>query len=149
MNAFRAARAYMDAELDGNTKTANPHRLVSMLFEGAIAAIIKAKISNQSGNVQERGKAISMAIGIINSGLKAGINLDEGGDIAQNLTALYDYMVYKLVDANVRADLSMMEEVEGLLKDLKGAWDSIGIAARVKPIPDAVSNHSTVSYERA
>jgi flagellar protein FliS len=132
MNALKATQAYMNVELEGSTNSASAHRLITMLFEGAIAAIIKAKICNESGDIAGRGKSISFALNIIGNGLKAGLNLEEGGEIARNLQALYDYMSFRLIEANLQSSTSILSEVEGLLREIKGAWDMIG-SSPVKP----------------
>jgi len=132
MNAFAANRAYQAMSLEGNVNSASPHKLISMLYEGALVSIASSRADMKAGNIPTRGKMISRAISIINDGLKAGVNMEAGGEIAQNLNALYDYMIYRLAQANANSDVYALDEVEGLLKDLKGAWDSIGTLSVVK-----------------
>ena len=74
----------------------------------------------------------------------------EGGDIAKDLNGLYEYMTFRLIDANVRADLTVLEEVEHLLKELKSAWDSIGKLTLVKdPVVEDPTSRTAISYGKA
>ena len=132
-----ALHSYAQNGIEVGVESSTPQQLISMLYEGALLAITTAKINLKQGNIAARGKAISHAISIISSGLKASINLKEGGVIAQDLKGLYEYMVFRLLDANLKADLAPLDEVESLLLDLKGAWDSIGKLPVVKaPVAD-------------
>jgi flagellar protein FliS len=133
MNAIAAINAYSNVGLESSVAGASPHKLISMLYDGALLAISNAKMHVELGNTAARGASISHAISIINDGLKVGINFEAGGELAQNLWALYEYMTYRLVQANLKADRAALDEVEGLLKDIKGAWDTIGNLSLVKP----------------
>ena len=117
-----AAKAYANIGLETGVIAASPHQLITMLFDGAMAAILKAKNHIQNNQIADKGQAISKAILIIDSGLRGGLNLDKGGNLAQNLDALYSYMVQRLMEANLRNDPALLKEVYGLLNDLKSAW---------------------------
>ena len=73
-----------------------------------------------------KGSAISKAISIIDNGLRASLDKEAGGEIAANLDALYDYMSRRLLHANLKNDVTIIDEVHGLLADLRGAWVEIG-----------------------
>lgn len=136
MNAMvnKMLSAYGQAQVDGGVAAASPHKLISMLYEGALVAIANANVHLQRGDVAARGAAISKAIAIIDDGLKVSIDLEAGGELAQNLRALYEYMSHRLLLANLKADAAGLDEVERLLKELKSAWDQIG---NLKPVPAA------------
>lgn len=121
-----AANAYGKVALETSINMASPHRLIVMLFDGALAALTKARHDMNTGNVPGKGKAISHAISIIDNGLRASLDKKSGGDIAQSLEALYQYMADRLLLANLRNAPEIIDEVHGLLKELKGAWESIG-----------------------
>ena len=121
-----AAKAYANIGLETGVIAASPHQLITMLFDGAMAAILKAKNHIQNNQIAEKGETISKAIMIIDSGLRGGLNLDKGGNLAENLDALYSYMVQRLMEANLRNDPALLKEVYGLLNDLKSAW--VGMA---------------------
>lgn len=124
--------AYGQAQINGGVAAASPHKLISMLYEGALVAIATANVELVRGNIAARGAAISKAIAIIDEGLKVSIDMEAGGDLSQNLMALYEYMSHRLLMANLKSDAEALSEVERLLKELKGAWDGIG-QAQVKP----------------
>lgn len=120
------AKAYANIGLETGIVAASPHQLITMLFDGALAAILKAKKHMEQQQIAEKGEAISKAIMIIDSGLRAGLNLEQGGELANNLDNLYTYMVTRLMDANLQNSLSGLREVYQLLTDLKSSWVSIG-----------------------
>jgi flagellar protein FliS len=103
---------------------ASPHRLIQMLFEGCLQRIAVAKGAIQRKEIALKGESIGKAIGIL-GGLRSSLDLNQG-EIATNLDRLYDYMERRLVDANLKNDISILDEVTGLLKDVKSAWDAIG-----------------------
>lgn len=133
MNAManRMINAYGVVQHDVGIASASPHKLISMLYEGAIFTIASAKRHLEKGEVAERGAAISKAIAIIDQGLKISLDTKAGGELAENLHALYDYMTERLFQANLKSDVRALDEVEQLLRDLKGAWDQIG---NLKPV---------------
>jgi flagellar protein FliS len=108
---------------------ASPHRLISMLFDGALTAIASASHYMETGDIEKKGEAIAKAVTIIVTGLKSSLNRDAGGELAENLNALYDYMARRLFEAHAKNDSEMLVEVKGLLTDIKSAWDEIGSTA--------------------
>jgi flagellar protein FliS len=129
------ASAYGTVGLETGVGAASPHKLIVMLFDGAMAALIKANHNMNAGNIALKGSAISHAISIIDNGLRASLDKDSGGEIAQSLDALYQYMSERLLIANLKNRPEILQEVHGLLKELKGAWVSIGTDPAVKAEP--------------
>lgn len=123
MNKPRAA--YEQVSLDLAVDTADPHRLILMLFEGAKTALITARIAMESGNIAAKGTAISKAIDIISNGLEASLDPTQGGELAERLAALYGYMASRLLWANLKNDLAALDEVQKLLAELHEAWAQI------------------------
>lgn len=121
-----AAKAYANVGLETGVVTASPHQLICMLFDGALAAIVKAKYHIERHEISDKGQAISKAIMIIDSGLRGGLNLEDGGELAQTLDSLYSYMSQRLMQANLQNNPVLLDEVHTLLGDLKSAWISIG-----------------------
>jgi flagellar protein FliS len=119
------ARAYADLGRESDISTASPHRLIVLLFEGAVTAINVAKVHAEQGNIAERGVNISKAVEIITNGLKVSLDLEHGGELAVRLSALYDYMVSRLLWANLKNDASAMKEVLSLLGEIHAAWTQI------------------------
>jgi flagellar secretion chaperone FliS len=103
---------------------ADPHRLIQLLFEGATARIAAAKGHIERKEFDKKSNQINSAISII-GGLQESLNFEAGGELAYNLEKLYDYMIRRLFEANVRNSLEMLDEVNGLLLQIKSAWDEI------------------------
>jgi flagellar protein FliS len=125
MNTMSAIKTYNKVRVESGVAAADPHQLILMLFQGALLAIVNAKNGMLRKDIPAKGAAISQAILIIDDGLKASLNKDVGGELAHNLAALYDYMTTRLLIANLKNDENALDEVARLLKDLKGAWESI------------------------
>jgi flagellar protein FliS len=127
------ANAYAKVGLETGVVAASPHKLVIMLFEGAMVAIASAIQQMQAGDIAAKGQSISKAITIIDSGLRASLNKEVGGEIALNLDALYEYMSSRLVIANLKNQPTILEEVYQLLKGLKDAWEKMPPPANSAP----------------
>ncbi len=122
---YSPAGVYAELGRDSDVRSADPHRLIVLLFEGAESAIAIARVHAEQGNVAERGSHISKAIDIIANGLKASLDQQQGGELAVRLAALYDYMVSRLLWANMKNDIPTMDEVHGLLSEIHDAWNQI------------------------
>lgn len=125
MNATVAINAYKKIGVESKVIGADPHQLTSMLFHGALERIANAKNEMNRKDIAAKGQSISKAIGIIGEGLHASLDKKVGGELAQNLSALYDYMVRRLIEANLKNDVAILDEVSGLLGGLAESWDSI------------------------
>lgn len=125
-----AARAYASVGLETGVIVANPHRLVLMLFDGALCAVADARAHLDERRIADKGEAISRAISIINDGLAASLDLEQGGKIAVQLCDLYDYMCRRLLQAGLHNDGGMLAEVAQLLGELRASWAAIGDTAR-------------------
>ena len=124
------ANAYAKVGLETGVIAASPHKLIVMLFEGAIVAINAASAHMKAGAFEEKGKAITKAVLIVDEGMRASLDKKNGGEIAANLDALYGYIIQCLLRANLRNDQALLDESLGLLTDLKAAWDAIGDSAK-------------------
>ena len=124
MNAVSAMKQYQQVSVHSGIMDASPHRLVQMLMEGALEKIALAKGNMTNNEIASKGENISKAIGII-GGLQSSLDYDSGGEIAENLSNLYDYMSNRLVVANLRNDASILDEVASLMVEIKMGWDGI------------------------
>jgi flagellar protein FliS len=131
----RGVNAYANVGLETGIASASPHKLIVMLYDGALVALLSAKTNIAAGNIAAKGSAISKAISIIDNGLRASLDKNAGGEIATNLDALYDYMSRRLLHANLKNDVTIIDEVHGLLADLRGAWVAIGDKVEQQPAP--------------
>ena len=121
----RSAMAqYGKVAAESEVAYASPHRLVQMLMEGALDKVATAKGQIGRGDMEGKSRHITWAISIIN-GLRSSLDMDAGGEIAVNLDDLYSYMTRRLIDANVDNSADALDEVSGLMIEIKGAWDSM------------------------
>ena len=124
MNAMAAMRQYQNVNTQAQAVDASPHRLIQMLMEGVLTRLAQARGAMERGQFAMKGELIGKAIGII-GGLRAGLNLEEGGELAENLDNLYDYMSRRLLEANLKNSVEPLDEVADLLRNVKTGWDAI------------------------
>ncbi|QGX38292.1 flagellar export chaperone FliS [Permianibacter aggregans] len=129
MNTF--AKQYQQVGTSSEIESADPHRLIQMLIDGAISRLVVAKAMMERRDLAKKGENVSMAISII-GGLQASLDMNKGGEIAASLSALYDYMNMKLAQANANNDPSGVDEVISLMRTIKEGWDGIREKARAK-----------------
>ncbi len=132
MNTATGIKAYANVGIETSVSAADPHKLILMLFEGALLAVSAAKNQMLRKEIAAKGASISKAIMIIDEGLKNSLNMNMGGELAQNLADLYDYMNQRLLIANLKNDTAILDEVSRLLSELKGAWEEIRPAKSVQ-----------------
>jgi len=125
------AAAYAKVSVETGVTTADPHKLILMLFDGALLQVRTAGVSMQNKDIPAKGQAISKAIEIIINGLKVSLDLNAGGELAGRLAALYDYMSDRLLYANLHNSQPALDEVNRLLETLREAWAGIAGSAEV------------------
>lgn len=104
--------------------TADPKRLVIMCYEGVIDHLEIAKKRFQAGQYEAKAKAVLKAQDFLNELMHA-LNFEKGGEIAKNLDSLYNYMARRIICAEANRTVEPFDEVIGLLKELKEAWEQI------------------------
>lgn len=124
-SSYKSVAAYQQIGVETDVASADPHKLILLLFEGAQAAVALAKKSMAKEEIAQKGQAISKAIDIIENGLKASLNMDVDSDLPEKLNALYEYMVARLLQANLKNDEAALDEVAALLGEIHGAWIEI------------------------
>ena len=124
MNAMAATRQYQTVNVNAQVTTASPQRLIQMLMEGGLTRLAQARGAMERGQTALKGELIGKSIAII-GGLREGLNLEAGGEIAANLDNLYQYMSRRLSEANITNDTAILEEVAGLLREVKSGWDAV------------------------
>ncbi|MFC7776982.1 flagellar export chaperone FliS [Pantoea sp. GCM10028869] len=125
MYSQSGASTYARLGVESAVMSASQNQLVVMLFDGALSAIVRARLFMQEGNIEGRGISLSKAINIIDGGLKQGLVENAGDELSDNLLSLYDYMIRRLVSANLHNDVGAVEEVEGLLRNISDAWKEV------------------------
>lgn len=129
MNPYQAAQNYSSVKTQTNIVDASPHRLIQMLFEGALERIAQAKGAMLQNQIARKGELIGKAVNIV-GGLQGSLNDKEGGQLAANLDGLYDYIIRRLSKANYDNDPAALDECGRLLGELKAGWDAIADGAR-------------------
>lgn len=117
-------QAYQRVNTQTSITDADPHKLIQLLYNGAIERINMAKSRIQAKDYAGKAQLINKAIEII-GGLRSFLDFEQGGDLAARLEALYDYMERTLLQASAKNDLAKLDEVLTLLRSVKEGWDGI------------------------
>ena len=125
----RAASAYKTVAAETGVQGADPHQLVDLLFDALMQSMNLARGAMQRGDMETKGKALGKAVRILEEGLKASLNPRDGGQLAHNLRAVYEYSVQRLTLANMRNDDTLVVEVSNLLEPVAQSWKDIRSAA--------------------
>jgi flagellar protein FliS len=120
------ASAYSSVGIETAVNAASAHKLIELLFNGFMDAVAQARGAMRARQIEAKGKAIGRAAGIIEEGLKAGLNIKEGGRLAEDLALLYAYVAMRLTYANLRNDEGALDECVRLIGPLREAWITIG-----------------------
>lgn len=127
MKSLRYAQQYQRTSVDSAVLNASPHKQVSLLLDGARKFVKRAVACIEVGDIARKGEAITRASAIL-AELDATLNHDAGGTVAASLARLYDYCLRRLVSANVRNDIGILNEVDGLIEQIQSSWNAIGEA---------------------
>jgi flagellar protein FliS len=122
---MRSVNTYKNVAVETAVTTADPHQLVSLLFDALIQSLGVAKVAIKNGNVPAKGASITKAVRILEEGLKAGLDMQKGGEIALTLRSLYDYCIYRVTDANLHNDVEILDEVIAALAPVSDGWKQI------------------------
>ncbi len=118
---FRAMESYGNGGVEIQVATANRVELIQMLFDGLIDSLMTAKGHIERGAILEKGKCLKRASRIVIA-LQGALDFEKGGELARNLNELYAYVARRLVFVNAHNDLSVLEEVRGLMSEIRDAW---------------------------
>lgn len=127
-NRTANASAYHRVGVETGVDAASPHQLVAMLFDGFSEAIAKARAAMAQGRIEDKCRAITHAVRIVDEGLKAPLDVQAGGELARNLKDLYAYVTVRLTWANLHNDAAALDECVRLLEPVRSAWQAIGPA---------------------
>jgi len=122
--ALKGINAYKKDSLKQDIASADPHRLTLMLMQGSLDRMAYAKGCMERKDFAGKAEHLSRVNAILLN-LRDTLDLDVGGDVAQNLHSLYDYMIARLLDANIQNSLQILDEVISLLLPITKAWASI------------------------
>lgn len=145
-----AAKQYQQIGIRDTIGDSTPHRLIQMMMEHAVSRINFARGHMQRGEVEKKGSAISDAISVI-GGLQVSLNHKANERMSANFDALYTYMMRRLLEANLHDDGAILDEVAGLIGELKEAWDAIADdpeAIESKAMNRATNENQEISHGR-
>ena len=142
VKARSALKEYGKVSVQSGASYASPHRLIEMLLDGALEKISSARGFMQRGEIASKGNYISWAISIV-EGLRLSLDTEKGGELAENLNNLYDYMERRLVEANLKNSEEMLDEVAELLNTIKSAW--VEIPAELQGMPAETESTTSIS----
>ncbi len=114
--------AYRAVDINTRNVSQDQHELVAMMFDGVIESVTRAKGAIINPDLSTKVSEIARAMRILQEGLRTSLDLDNGGELAQNLANLYDYCVVRLTQANAQNSVEALDEVAGLIKPLADAW---------------------------
>ncbi|QIZ77360.1 flagellar export chaperone FliS [Ferrimonas lipolytica] len=117
-------KAYNKVNIGAQAAEASPHKIVQMLLAGAMEKSLRAKLAIEQNDTAKKGELIGRSIEII-AHLQAALDHDKGGEISDNLSAIYAYATRRLSFANVNNDTEALLEVVSLLRTIKEGWDAI------------------------
>ena len=121
---LRAIQSYGDVKVTSGVASANNVQLIQMLFDGLLESLVAARGHIQHRNISEKSKAIARASRIV-LGLQGALDFEKGGDLAGNLNELYSYVTRRLFHVNAHNDLAVLDEIHGLMKEIRDAWEGV------------------------
>jgi flagellar protein FliS len=130
---MNAVHQYQKVNTQTSVVDADPHRLIQLLLDGALERMAMAKSRITAKDYEGKNNLLNKSIEIV-GGLRGFLNHEKGGDLSKNLEALYDYIERRLFEANVRNDITMIDECGRLLREVKIGWDGIRAEAIEKRI---------------
>jgi flagellar protein FliS len=117
-------QAYKKVSVDSQLTAASPHKVIQMLMAGAIERLVQGKAAMLQGNIAVKGERLGKALDIVVS-LRGCLSMDDGGEIAQNLDQLYDFMIARIIHANKNNEPDPIDDVIEIIREIKSAWDQI------------------------
>ena len=120
----RGINAYRNVNVSSAVPYADSVQLIQMLFDGLMTSLADAEGHFKRNDIKGKHDAIGRSTKII-VGLQGALDFNQGGELATNLSDLYDYCVRRLLKANIRNDIDGIKEVRSLLNEIKGAWEEI------------------------
>ncbi|MDO6774744.1 flagellar export chaperone FliS [Shewanella sp. 3_MG-2023] len=117
-------QSYRKVSLDSEIAVASPHRIIQMMFDGALLRLAQSRYAIENNDTASKGVFINKAIGIIN-GLNGSLNMDDTDSVASNLAELYDFMLRRITEANLNNDVAAIDDVTSILRTIKEGWDAI------------------------
>ncbi len=134
---------YQKGAIKAQVAGADRYQIIQMLMAGALEKMVHAKVAIDKKALSAKAEHISKASAIVDS-LRSCLDFEVGGEVCENLYALYSYMLDRLLDASVNNDVAPIDEVMELLKEIKSAWDEIPVSVREKTLASNQQSQASV-----
>lgn len=121
--------SYRSVDLEARAASASPYQLVLVLFDGLLDELARARGHIEAKQYQQKGQSLEKCLNILN-GLNSALDYDNGGELIQDLSRLYDYCIYRLADVSVSLSLEHLDEVTRLLGVLREGWEGVNATRR-------------------
>ncbi|MEM9387107.1 MAG: flagellar export chaperone FliS [Pseudomonadota bacterium] len=128
-NRNGAMATYQNVGVSSGITDADPHKLISMIMQGVLDSLARARGALENQQVATKGEQISRAISLVEL-LRSCLDHESGGEVSRNLESLYEYMSTRLLMANANSKIEWMDEVASLMREIKAGWDEIPPDAR-------------------
>lgn len=132
---------YQKEALKTRVAGADRYEIIQMLMAGAVEKMVLAKVAIEKKHLEAKSEHLSRASAIIEA-LRGCLDFEVGGKVTENLYALYSYMIDRLLDASVKNDPKIVDEVVNLLKEIKSAWDAIPVDIRNQTFKESSAHAS-------
>ncbi|GAB3477225.1 flagellar export chaperone FliS [Marinomonas epiphytica] len=127
MYTKKGIQAYQKDSIKSDLASADPHRVIQLLMQGALEKLALGKGCIDRSDWEGKADALTRAIEIINA-LRDALDRDANPELVDNLESLYDYMVSRINEASATKDTEILDQVIGLILQIKSAWDQISDA---------------------
>ncbi|WEN14616.1 flagellar export chaperone FliS [Rhodanobacter sp. AS-Z3] len=121
------ANAYQQVRSHGGVESASPHGLITLLMDGALERLVKARAHIMRGEIAAKGETISRCIDII-GGLRDSLDRKVEPALVDRLDSLYEYMSRRLLQANMHDDANIIDEVSALMQQVRDTWVQVAPA---------------------
>ncbi|MFY8282065.1 flagellar export chaperone FliS [Pseudoalteromonas sp. SSMSWG5] len=128
-------RNYQKEALKTRIAGADRYEIIQMLMAGAVEKMVLAKVAIEKKHFEAKSEHLSKASAILEA-LRGCLDFEVGGEVTENLYSLYSYMIDRLLDASIKNDPVIIDEVSSLLKEIKSAWDAIPHDIREQTLRD-------------
>lgn len=120
----KGAQQYQQVNVSSEALDADPHRLIQMLLEAALTRLAQVKGAIERNDMPQKAHLLGKVTDIVQT-LQSSLNMSSGGEVSLQLERLYDYITFRILEASSQNDEQIIDEVMGLLLQIKSAWDAI------------------------
>ncbi len=126
MKGNRALNAYQTNQIRSRADVASPYKLVQITYENLLDNLARAAGAIERSDAKVRGECIGRCMDLINV-LRSALDHSVGGEVPGNLDQLYRYCNRCLMTASRHDNLEKLDEVVGIISQIKSAWDELGV----------------------